>query len=96
MTACSRRQARFIPATGSRRINIFPIGDADFFLIGLDRPGELAVNATDVPQDLDVVLRLLDADQNVVRDWVAPPRPGGDTNALFANQTAWSLFSRGS
>ena len=77
-------QARSIPATGSRRINIFPTGDADFFLIGLDRPGELAVDATDVPQDLDVVMRLLDADQNVVRDWVLPPRAGGDTNAVFA------------
>src|SRR6202011_511245 len=77
-------KARLIPLQGSERINVFPVGDVSFFRFPVKRPGELAVKTTDIPQDIEVVMRLLDADQNVAYDWVSPLRPGGDTDAVFA------------
>ena len=41
------------------------------------------MRATDVPEELDIAMQLLDYDLNVVGGWVVPPRPGGDTDALF-------------
>jgi uncharacterized caspase-like protein len=75
--------ARVLPLEGSHRLNILPLGDADYFVLPVKSPGELSVRATGVPEELDIALQLLDYDLNVVQGWVVAPRPGGDTDALI-------------
>ena len=75
--------ARVLPLEGSRRLNIQPLGDADYFIVPVKSPGELSVRATGVPEELDIAVQLLDYDLNVAAGWVVAPRPGGDTDALF-------------
>ena len=77
-------QAKTAAPDGAHRLNILPRGDADWFLFPLSSPGELNVLATAVPPELDVALRLLDYDQNDLSGWITAPRPGGDTDAVFA------------
>lgn len=68
-----------IPATGSRRLTLLPKGDADWFRVDVDHSGELKIGAFDVPQSLDVAIRVHNRDKQVIADWMVPPRPGGDT-----------------
>ena len=75
--------ARVLPLEGSHRLNIQPLGDADYFVVPIKSPGELSVRATGVPEELDIAMQLLDYDLNVAAGWVVAPRPGGDTDALF-------------
>ena len=75
--------ARVLPLEGSHRLNIQPLGDADYFILPVKSPGELSVRATGVPEELDIAMQLLDYDLNVVAGWVVAPRPGGDTDAMF-------------
>ncbi|MDH3264651.1 MAG: caspase family protein, partial [Paracoccaceae bacterium] len=67
-------------ATGEHRIAIFPRGDADWVALDVDHPGQLQLQATEVPEDLDVYMRVWTADKSVLRDWFGPPRPGGDVD----------------
>ena len=43
------------------------------------KPGWLDVEISGVPENLDVVYRLLDAERNEIQYWVSPPRVGGVT-----------------
>jgi hypothetical protein len=79
----SPSQANLVPPNGSRRINVFPMGDVDMLRFALDRPGALAVRAFDVPPELDVAMQLLDSDHAPVGGWALAPRPGGETQAVF-------------
>ena len=79
-------QARILPLEGHWRLNIFPVGDADFLKFPIGRPGEFTVEVTDAPPDIDLVVRLLDANQAPVSNWVTAPRPGGDVTAVFPVQ----------
>ncbi len=67
------------PATGRHRVAIFPRGDRDWIVIRVDQPGTLDLAATGVPDNLDVIIRVLNSEKGVLRDWFSPPRPGGDT-----------------
>ncbi|MBX3574791.1 MAG: caspase family protein [Mesorhizobium sp.] len=68
-----------IPPTATFRPAIWPRGDADWFKLWVGEPGLLAVRAANVPENLDVAIRLWTLDGAVVKDWQVPPRPGGDT-----------------
>ena len=73
-------QASLQERSGTHRIAIFPRGDRDWVAINVDEPGQLELEVTDVPDDLDVYMRVWNADKDVVRDWFGPARPGGDTH----------------
>ncbi len=73
--------ARRIPPTGKRRLTVLPKGDADWFRLKVDQAGELRLAATEVPQTLDVSMRVYNSDRAIIADWMVPPRPGGDTIA---------------
>ena len=73
--------ARNIPPTGKRRLTVLPKGDADWFRLQVDQPGELRLAALEVPQTLDIAMRVYNGDRTVIADWMVPPRPGGDTLA---------------
>ena len=79
-------QARLVPPNGSRRINVFPVGDVDMLRFALDRPGDLTVRAFDVPPELEIAMQLLDADHAPVGGWALAPRPGGETHAVFSTR----------
>lgn len=61
------------------RATIFPKGDADCYAVEVDDQGELAMLITNVPENLDIVMRVMDANHDVMRDWILPGRKGGDT-----------------
>lgn len=77
-------KAKRIAPDGTHRINILPVGDADLFVLAIPAPGELSVLATDVPEALDVTVRLLSYDMTDLSSWITGPRKGGDTEAAFA------------
>lgn len=74
--------ATLIPATGEHTLAIFPRGEADWFRVDIDDPGELTIEATGAPQTLDLAFQVTDADKNVILNWVAAPRPGGDVTGF--------------
>ena len=61
---------------------ILPRGDADWFAIEAPRGGEVSVLVEDVPPDLDIHVRLWDA-EGAASGWIGPPRQGGVTDARF-------------
>ena len=63
--------------------NILPRGDVDWYTLNVDQHGELKVDMTKVPANLDMVFRVWNANRDVISDWFAPLKEGGDTNAVF-------------
>jgi hypothetical protein len=69
---------------GSRWLStILPQGDADWYRLRFDQHGELQVKVSNVPPELDIALRLWDADKRTLSNWHAPLKPGGDTDAVI-------------
>lgn len=58
---------------------ILPRRDGDYFAVEVDHRGELKVVASAVPANIDVAIRLFDANYAVVQDWAVPSAPGQDT-----------------
>ena len=75
-------EARAVPIADSRTAAILPQGDADWFTVSTEVPGELVIEALDVPEELDIAVRVLDSDDATVLGWTTAPRPGGDTYAV--------------
>ncbi len=75
-------QASLQDRSSSHTIAIFPRGDRDWVALDVDVPGELWLNVTEVPENLDVWMRVWNANKDVQRDWFGPPRPGGDTDGF--------------
>jgi uncharacterized caspase-like protein len=75
-------EATPVSQSGRYRLAMFPRGDHDWLSIDVDHPGELKLLVTASPADLDLHLRVFDANKDVVRDWVAPMRKGGDNEAF--------------
>ena len=71
--------AKAIPLPANFRPAIYPRGDNDWYRIWIPSPGLLTVITEEVPEDLDISIRLWGLDGNVIRDWAQPPRKGGDT-----------------
>ena len=68
-----------LPSTATVTPVIYPRGEADWYKVWAPAPGLLTVTATGVPPVLDIAMRVWDSSGRVVRDWVVPPRLGGDT-----------------
>ena len=75
-------QASLQERTSTNDIAIFPRGDTDWIALDVDSPGQLWMNVTRVPENLDVHMRVWNANKDVVRDWFGPFRPGGDTDGF--------------
>ena len=58
---------------------MFPKGDVDWYIVKTGARGPLHIRISDVPPDLDIVCRVHNANREVVQNWLAPPRKGGDT-----------------
>ena len=71
--------ARPVPMDITIRPAIFPRRDHDWLEFWIDRPGMFTAEATEVPEDMDVVMRVWNFNKDVVHDWVRPARPGGPT-----------------
>jgi hypothetical protein len=76
--------ARPLTLGAPHRAHILPRGDTDWYLLEAPRSGEFAVTVDEVDPALDIFVRLWNAEAQVIRDWVGPPRPGGVTEAAFA------------
>ena len=63
--------------------NILPIRDADWYLIQAPRAGNFIVTADQVDQNLDIYVRVWNAEA-VPGNWFGPPRPGGVTDAQIS------------
>jgi hypothetical protein len=75
--------AAVISLEGSFVANILPRGDVDWYKLPVFDQGELRLRVTDVPQDMDVVLRAWDSNKDVFTGWFGPERPGADTEAVI-------------
>lgn len=84
--------ARNLTPGGETAFTILPLGDHDWFRVSVDTPGELAIDIDEGPKDLDIHVRVLDADRNIVLNWVAPYAPGGLTEAIADLPRAGTYF----
>ena len=75
--------AKHVPLESEFDINLFPLGDRDYFKFTAPSPGSLIVSLSDVPESIDGSFRLLDANGIEIAYWTAAPRPGGDTSAVL-------------
>jgi len=80
--AATLQEPASLSGSKSRRVAIFPLGDADWTAVDVHHPGELKLLATGIPQNLDVYMRVWNANKDVVRDWVGPLRLGGDIDTF--------------
>jgi hypothetical protein len=74
--------ARVLTPGGEVPFTILPLGDADFFRVTVDQPGELAVSIDEGPENLDLTYRVLGADWTELAYWVAAYRKGGLTEGF--------------
>ena len=61
---------------------ILPVRDSDWFAFDVATHGELRVEVSAVPAELDVVLRLWNGNKDVLTNWFTPLAKGGNTSAL--------------
>ena len=62
---------------------ILPRGDGDWYRLDFDGHGELSIAVRSVPEELDISLRLWNADKRALTNWYAPLKAGGDTDAVI-------------
>lgn len=74
--------ARVLTPGGEVPFTILPRGDADWFRITVEQPGELAVSIDEGPQDLDIAYRVVNYDWSELAYWVPPYRKGGLTEGF--------------
>jgi hypothetical protein len=79
-----------VPLVGANADYILPRGDADWHVFYVPAAGTLDVAVDEVPEALDVVVRILDGDQRDLSGWIVPPRPGGvTTGSLKLERPGW-------
>ncbi len=66
---------------GGVQESILPRSDVDWYVLLIDHQGELQVSLTDVDPDLDINVRVWNANKDTVSNWFAPLAKGGDTTA---------------
>jgi hypothetical protein len=62
--------------------NILPQGDVDWHAVEVTHQGELQITASDVPANLDINLRVWNANKDTLSGWIAPLARGGDTSGF--------------
>jgi len=77
----SRETASAISIGEVIKANILPRRDVDLYQVSVDKAGTLGVDVSAVPAELEVALRVMDADGKVVRSYVRPEQRGAPTKA---------------
>lgn len=72
--------------------NILPRGDSDWHWVDLSHQGELQISATDVPENLDISIRVWDSNKQTISSWFAPLARGGNTAATVDIPKAGSYY----
>ncbi|MBI3958898.1 MAG: PPC domain-containing protein, partial [Chloroflexi bacterium] len=67
----------------SVQATILPVRDADWFAFDAAHHGELRVQASNVPAEMDVVYRLWNSNKDVLTNWYAPLAKGGNTDGVI-------------
>lgn len=62
---------------------IFPLGDTDWYVFDMPGRARLHVLVTDVPKEMEMAIRIYNADAGVVHDWYAAPHPGENTENTY-------------
>ena len=75
----SLASASRVPLEGTTWAHILPRYDTDWHYFYVPSPGQLSVVIDQVPEELDIAFRALDANAKVLRNWVRGPRKGGVT-----------------
>jgi hypothetical protein len=74
--------ARPLTPGGEVAFTMLPRGDADWFRVTVDQPGELAVTIDEGPENLDLTYRVVNPDFTELAYWVAAYRMGGLTEGF--------------
>jgi hypothetical protein len=77
---------------------IAPSGDSDWVRIAVQQGGRLTVRAPTTPAEIDLAVRLVNANGDEIAYWVPAPRPGGELLAQFDLARAgayWLQFADG-
>jgi uncharacterized caspase-like protein len=77
-------EATPVDITGETVAQILPLADGDWQVFYAEAAGELDVEITGVPENLDISFRVLDAERAEIQYWINAPRPGGDTSGTVA------------
>ena len=72
-----------VNANQSWKSTLLPKGDSDWFRFTVEQHGELTIQATNVPENLDVNFRVWNAQKNYISSWFSPLAKGGSTEAVF-------------
>ena len=62
---------------------IFPKGDTDWYWFDMPGRARLHVLVTDVPTEMDMAIRIFNADAGVIHDWYVSPHPGEKTENTY-------------
>ena len=71
--------SNYIPADGAVSAAIAPVRDVDWYRLEVGRQGQLNIKISDVARELDIVVRVWNANKDVVSGWLAPLTRGGET-----------------
>lgn len=71
---------------------ILPQGDVDWYRLEVDHQGEMSLLVTEVPENLDVSVRVWDRYHQALSDWFTPSKPGGDTTVVVDLPTPGAHF----
>jgi hypothetical protein len=71
---------------------ILPRGDVDWYRISTHRPGDMTILINESPPNLDMVVRVWNADKQAISNWLAPRTKGGDTEGRVPLPKAGEYF----
>ena len=75
--------AKPVPLAAEVTASLLPKGEVDWYVFDAARQGRLEVTFKNVPANLDLAMRLWNADKSAITSWVYPAAPGGDTVGQF-------------
>ena len=64
----------------SVQATILPVRDSDWFNFAVSQHGELAMQVSNVPADMDVAVRLWNSNRDTLTGWFTPLAKGGNTD----------------
>ena len=75
--------AKAVPTDATVTASLLPKGEVDWYAIDALRQGRLEVSFTNVPDAVDIAVRLWNANKAALSSWTYANGPGADTNAQF-------------
>lgn len=72
--------------------NILPQGETDWHVFDVSHQGELQITASDVPENLDIDIRVWNSNKDTLTNWFTPLARGGNTTAQVDLPSAGSYY----